>query len=280
MKEIWFLKSRTWRTWHEDWLECWDPPSIKIRPAHPQPTPVLECPRKHQAHEAPEDWTGFKTKSALLAGFALLVPVMLSLFTFRQAQKESKDLPGEQPEIQTEIKRGRAWVPYVVLLALLILALAAGMVFKFFPLFFINIYGMSVVQISVVQAIEPLVKACFTYLVGVCAPVVGRAEATSLCMVGVIGCLLGLSIQREEGTHLLSSLALFMFRGSLAQASFALAWAILMDCVPASQRGRWSSSCTVSWVWKIWKCGDHVEPWLKIVAKHFRKSQKSNIMSV
>ena len=252
MKEIWFLKIRTWRTWHEDWLEywleCWDPPSIKIRPAHPQPTPVLECPRKHQAHEAPEDWTGFKTKSALLAGFALLVPVMLSLFTFRQAQKESKDLPGEQPEIQTEIKRGRAWVPYVVLLALLILALAAGMVFKFFPLFFINIYGMSVVQISVVQAIEPLVKACFTYLVGVCAPVVGRAEATSLCMVGVIGCLLGLSIQREEGTHLLSSLALFMFRGSLAQTSFALAWAILMDCVPASQRGRWSSSCTVSWV--------------------------------
>ncbi|CAL1142338.1 unnamed protein product, partial [Cladocopium goreaui] len=195
--------------------------------------------------QAPEDWTGFQTKSALLAGFALLVPVMLSLFAFPQAQKESKDLPAEQPEIQTEIKTGRAWVPYVVLLALLILALAAGMVFKFFPLFFINIYGMSVVQISVVQAIEPLVKACFTYLVGVCAPVVGRAKATSVCMVGVIGCLLGLSIQREEGTHLLSSLALFMFRGSLAQASFALAWAILMDCVPASQRGRWSSSCTV-----------------------------------
>lgn len=250
------MKSRTWRTWREDrleyWLECWDPPSIKIRPAHPQPTPVLECPRKHQAPQAPEDWTGFQTKSALLAGFALLIPVMLSLFTFRQAQKESKDLPAEQPEIQTEIKTGRAWVPYLVLLALLIAALAAGMVFKFFPLFFINIYGMSVVQISVVQAIEPLVKACFTYLVGVCAPVVGRAEATSVCMVGVIGCLLGLLIMQpgsEEGTHhLLSSLALFMFRGSLAQASWALAWAILMDCVPASQRGRWSSSCTVSWV--------------------------------
>ena len=69
IKEVWFLKSRTWRTWREDrleyWLECWDPPSIKIRPAHPQPTPVLECPRKHQAPQAPEDWTGFSRPSQL-----------------------------------------------------------------------------------------------------------------------------------------------------------------------------------------------------------------------
>ena len=117
------------------------------------PTPVL-CPRKHQA---PEDWTGFQTKSALVGGFALLFPVMLSLFAFR-AQKESKDqLAVEQPEIEAEIKTGqRAWVPYLVLLTLLIFAVAAGMVFKFFPLFFINIYGMSGVHISVVQAIEPL----------------------------------------------------------------------------------------------------------------------------
>ena len=209
------------------------------------PTPVL-CPRKHQA---PEDWTGFQTKSALVGGFALLFPVMLSLFAFR-AQKESKDqLAVEQPEIEAEIKTGqRAWVPYLVLLTLLIFAVAAGMVFKFFPLFFINIYGMSGVHISVVQAIEPLVKACFTYLVGLCAPKVGRAAATSLCMAGVIGCLLGLSEMphSEERTHLWSSLALFMFRGSLAQTSFALAWGILMDYAPASQRGRWSSSITVS----------------------------------
>lgn len=201
--------------------------------------------------QVPEDWTGFQSKAALLAGFALLFPVMLSLFTFRQAQKESKDMSAlEQPEIQTEIKTGqKAWIPYLVLLALLIFAVAAGMVFKFFPLFFINIYGMSGVQISVVQAIEPLVKAGFTYLVGLCAPVVGRAPTTSICMAGVIGCLLGLSEMPPQGgtgaTHLLSSLALFMLRGSLAQASFALAWAILMDCAPASQRGRWSSSCTV-----------------------------------
>lgn len=198
-----------------------------------------------QAPEA-DAWTGFQTKSALLAGFALLFPVMLSLFTFRaqKDQKESKDLPAEESKPEMT---GRAWVPYLVLLALLIFAVAAGMVFKFFPLFFINIYGMSGVQISVVQAIEPLVKACFTYLVGVCAPLVGRAAGASVCMAGVIGCLLGLSEMpgSEEGTHLLPSLALFMFRGSLAQASFALAWAILMDSVPASQRGRWSSSCTV-----------------------------------
>lgn len=210
---------------------------------------------------------------------------MLSLFTFRaqKDQKESKDLPAEESKPEMT---GRAWVPYLVLLALLIFAVAAGMVFKFFPLFFINIYGMSGVQISVVQAIEPLVKACFTYLVGVCAPLVGRAAGASVCMAGVIGCLLGLSEMpgSEEGTHLLPSLALFMFRGSLAQASFALAWAILMDSVPASQRGRWSSSCTVSGSERSESAEtmlNHDMPWkshrFKITAKYFPKSQKLNM---
>ncbi|CAE7846851.1 ddaF [Symbiodinium necroappetens] len=188
-------------------------------------------------------WTGFQAKSALLTGFGLLFPVMLSLLAFRRAP-QSKD--SGHTEMKGERVMQRAWVPYLVLLALLFVALATGMIFKFFPLFFINIHNMSGVQIGIIQTLDPLLKACFTYAVGACAQHVGRAQTASFCIAGIIGCLLGMSyLCSGSGTHVWSLVALFMFRGSLGHASFPLIWSILMEHAPASQLGRWSSASAV-----------------------------------
>ncbi|OLP95317.1 Argininosuccinate lyase 2 [Symbiodinium microadriaticum] len=188
-------------------------------------------------------WTGFRAKSALLTGFGLLFPVMLSLLAFRRAPQSTDS---EHTEMKGERVMQRAWVPYLVLLALFFFALATGMIFKFFPLFFINIYNMSCVQISVMQTFDPLLKAGFTYAVGACAQHVGRAQAASLCIAGIIGCLLGMSyLCSGSGTDVWSLVALVMFRGSLGHASFPLIWSILMEHAPASQLGRWSSTSAV-----------------------------------
>ena len=167
-----------------------DEPRFCIR----QNSRITSChvmPHPSQGPEMQTDiWTGFQAKSALLTGFGLLFPVMLSLLAFRRAP-QSKD--SEHTEMKGERVMQRAWVPYLVLLALLFFALATGMIFKFVPLFLINIYNMSCVQISILQTVDPLLKAGFTYAVGACAQHVGRAQAASLCIAGIIGCLLGMS---------------------------------------------------------------------------------------
>ena len=182
-------------------------------------------------------WTGFQAKSALLTGFGLLFPVMLSLLAFRRAP-QSKD--SEHTEMKGESVMQRAWVPYLVLLALFFVALATGMIFKFLPLLFINIYNMSCVQISILQTFDPLLKAGFAYAVGASAQHVGRAQAASLCIAGIIGCLLGMSYLCISRTDVVWSVALVVFRGSLGHASFPLMWSILIEHAPASQLGRWS----------------------------------------
>lgn len=179
----------------------------------------------------------------LLVSVLLLFVVMLALMAFRDpsALPVSEDHDVAEPTCSEASEGCKRAIPYVALLGLFIFSVATGMIYKFFPLFFLNICGFSRLQITMLQAVEPTIKALIGYLIGVCAGFIGREQMTCICLAALVACLLAMSVL----SNLWGLLTLLMLRGGLCGGTFPLVWSILMDHVPASQRGRWSSALTV-----------------------------------
>lgn len=179
----------------------------------------------------------------LLVAVVLLFVVMLALMAFRDPSvlPVSEDHNVAEPTCSEESEGSKHAVPYVVLLGLFIFAVATGMLYKFYPLFFINICGFSRLQITMLQAVEPTIKALIGYVIAVSAEFVGRERMTCMCLAALVACLLAMSVL----SNLWGLLTLLMLRGGLCGGIFPLVWSILMDHVPASQIGRWSSALTV-----------------------------------
>lgn len=185
-----------------------------------------------------DEWSGFQTKATLLAGFALLLPTMLALVAFKNPPHVVKDTSDESSEGSEE---ARCWVPYLLSMSLLLSSLGSGLIVKFLPLFFIQLHGMSPAEISLLQCGTPFVVAAATKLLGSCAQAVGRGKISVFCLVGVILSLIFMS----KVSTLWLLLALFIIRGSLANARFPLTWSILMDYTPSTRRGLWNSVLSV-----------------------------------
>lgn len=185
-----------------------------------------------------DEWSGFQTKATLLAGFALLFPTMLALVAFKNPPQVVKDTSDESSEGSEE---ARCWVPYLLSMSLLLSSLGSGLIVKFLPLFFIQLHGMSPAEISLLQCGTPFVVAAATKLLGSCAQAVGRGKISVFCLVGVILSLIFMS----KVSTLWLLLALFIIRGSLANARFPLTWSILMDYTPSTRRGLWNSVLSV-----------------------------------
>ena len=126
-------------------------------------------------------------------------------------------------------------------MSLLLSSLGSGLIVKFLPLFFIQLHGMSPAEISLLQCANPFMMAAATKLLGSCAQAVGRGKISVFCLVGVILSLIFMS----KVSTLLLLLALFIIRGSLANARFPLTWSILMDYTPSTRRGLWNSVLSV-----------------------------------
>ncbi|CAK9011132.1 Argininosuccinate lyase 2, partial [Durusdinium trenchii] len=185
-----------------------------------------------------DEWSGFQTKATLLAGFALLLPTMLALVAFKNPPHVVKDTSDESSEGSEE---ARCWVPYLLSMSLLLSSLGSGLIVKFLPLFFIQLHGMSPAEISLLQCANPFMMAAATKLLGSCAQAVGRGKISVFCLVGVILSLIFMS----KVSTLWLLLALFIIRGSLANARFPLTWSILMDYTPSTRRGLWNSVLSV-----------------------------------
>ena len=119
----------------------------------------------------------------LLGGVVVFVPMFCFLYGYRDLIQE-QDEDGEAKESKDEVllknlTRGQKAIPYLCAGSDFIVSIGAGMTVKFFNLFFIEDYGFTPLQISLLQMAYPLTIAVFTLLLGRIAKVCGRAQTSA-----------------------------------------------------------------------------------------------------
>lgn len=117
---------------------------------------------------------------------------------------------------------------------------------QYFPLYFLDVLGLSPIHVAALFFVSPLVTAAFTFGVTALARRIGRAEAALLSYALGTGCLFAVAALPPS----VALLPLFVVRSALMNCTTPIARSILMDCVAREDRGKWNaleSIMSASW---------------------------------
>lgn len=135
------------------------------------------------------------------------------------------------------------FIPYVLVASNIIIGLGAGMSVKFFPIFFMEIYGMRPILVQIIMGITFLA----TGIMGMIAQHFSQAKGRAQMIFTVQGlatlCLFLIAFYPPE----LWLIFIFILRGSLMNAAQPLSRSILMDVIPKKKRGKWNSIEALAW---------------------------------
>jgi len=140
------------------------------------------------------------------------------------------------------------WIPYIIFVQGLVLAIGSGMTIKFFPLFFKDEVGMSPSQVQIVYCVVPFVMVITSTLgskLAACG--FGRVQTTLLFNslgVSLLFCMV--FFKKYLDTHPFVLVPIYVLRTSLMNATYPLTESILMDFVPKEERARWKSLDSVA----------------------------------
>jgi predicted MFS family arabinose efflux permease len=161
-------------------------------------------------------------------------------------REESEALPLDEPADSgdgTTLQKRQKWIPFIIFVQSIILAVGSGMTIKFFPLFFKDDVGMSPSQVQVIDCLVPFVMViCSTATSKIAASGVGRVQTqliTSIMGVSLLFCMVFFKTYLDK--HPVFLVPIFVMRTSLMNASYPLQESILMDFVPKESRARWKS---------------------------------------
>ncbi|MHA1776725.1 MAG: hypothetical protein DRO88_08130 [Promethearchaeia archaeon] len=134
-------------------------------------------------------------------------------------------------------------IPYVLVSSNIIIGLGAGMSIKFFPIFFMEIYGMRPILVQIIMGITFLT----TGIMGLIAQHFSKAKGRAQIIFSVQGlatlCLFLIAFYPPE----IILIIIFILRGSLMNAAQPLSRSILMDIIPKKKRGKWNSIESLAW---------------------------------
>lgn len=140
------------------------------------------------------------------------------------------------------------WIPYIIFIQGLILAVGSGMTIKFFPLFFKDEVGMSPTQVQLIYFILPFAMVVVS-TVGekLSSWGFGRVQTTLLFACMGVSCLYGMVFFKSYlDHHPFVLVPIYVMRSSLMNGSYPLVESILMDFVPKDERARWKSLDSVA----------------------------------
>lgn len=159
------------------------------------------------------------------------------------------------------LRAGYGWlVPYVISVNDIVTSVGAGMTIRYFPLFFMNDYGFSPMQLQILIGSYSIVIGISTYLCNRTSKILGRVRACFLFAGIGTTCLYCLS----SLYNLPALLVVYFVRGGLQNAVYPLDRSLIMDYVVSKQRGKWNaveSITAASWAGSAalggWLCDGH-----------------------
>lgn len=188
-------------------------------------------------HFCGDHWHLNELRIVILVGLGLEVLGSIPSFFYRDV-KESADNNEEEEEEKDGVYN--KWIPRVLLLSSVVVALGSGMTVKFFPLFFKNVLGLSPTQVQSIYVAVPLAILLFSSLGKWLGRKIGRIQAVlTLSFAGLV-CLVVLARWHADLT-VYGAAAVYVVRTGLMSCTYPVQESILMDVVPKNERARWKS---------------------------------------
>mmetsp|Transcript_40856 Transcript_40856/g.108006 ORF Transcript_40856/g.108006 Transcript_40856/m.108006 type:complete len:511 (-) Transcript_40856:72-1604(-) len=138
--------------------------------------------------------------------------------------------------------RKKWFVPILIELCSLIIALGAGMTVKFFPLFFKEVYHFEPIALNGLSGSYTICIAIFVQLCRKASSKIGRCQAALLWQVCSVAALFALWL----ADPLPLVIFLYIIRGSFMNSLGPINSAIVLECVDSKYRGRWSALQSIS----------------------------------
>jgi hypothetical protein len=190
---------------------------------------------------------------------------MASRTLFCTRRKEEQQLPAEADDfsqiIYGCIPKNRV-APVLISISDLSSGLASGMSIRYFPIFFLDRLHLSPVQVQILYIVTPVLQACLMKSGQYISQQWGRCQVTILhrwigitCMFLMIGLAHGFdnddnNNNNNHNNYRLLICIIYILRTGFMNSTSPLTKSLLMDSVPAQERGRWTaleSVNTFSW---------------------------------
>ncbi|MHA1156945.1 MAG: MFS transporter [Candidatus Heimdallarchaeota archaeon] len=215
-----------------------------------------------------DEWNLTILRSVMIVGLAITMISIVLMFFFKDDKTlgdESEEIaeevvttkPIEQPKEQInengihfknrlanlDSERKKKLIPIILVVSNIIIGVGAGMTIKYFPIFFMNEYGLSPVLLQVVMGSTALVTGIFGVAAQKASLKLGRVQTIFYVQFIATACLLFLAIYPPMAVLI----PLFILRGSFMNAGQPLSRSILMDIIPKTNRGKWNSVEAIAW---------------------------------
>ncbi|GAB9476173.1 hypothetical protein Gpo141_00013243 [Globisporangium polare] len=128
-------------------------------------------------------------------------------------------------------------VPWLLFFSDFIISNGAGMTINFFPLFFIQEYGLTPIHISLLFISQPVLVMALSFATQRLSKRFGRMPLIVFTRCFSVLCLFSMAYAQP----LVLQIALFLMRGGMMRCSQPLRRSILMDYVPKDIRARWNA---------------------------------------
>lgn len=214
-----------------------------------------------------DEWDLSILKLVMIVGLIFSIISLVSMFFF--SDKKSLEEPIEDPiesfsitpelgpnqnihplnkDTSTHARNKRRviptkYVPYVLVGCNIIIGLGAGMTVKFFPVFFMEEYTLTPINVQIIFGLTSIATGLSGLLAQKLSRGSGRPQIIFLSQAIATACL-GI-IATYPPLWIL--IVIFILRGSFMNAAQPLSRSILMDIVPKEKRGIWNSLEALAW---------------------------------
>ncbi|MHA1685971.1 MAG: MFS transporter [Candidatus Heimdallarchaeaceae archaeon] len=210
-----------------------------------------------------DEWALPILRKVMIVGIVISGLSIIGLFFFDDSKSLGKSSEAVDSEtIERDLQNGnrsnnkivrkrsaKLFVPGIILASNLIVGMGAGMTIKFFPVFFIEIYGLQPISVQLIMGILFIGTGAFALVARSLSLKRGRILIIYILQMIATACLFAIAFYPT----LWVLLPLFITRGSLMNAGEPLSRSILMDYVPKRFRGIFNSLQAIAWglFWNI-----------------------------
>jgi MFS family permease len=168
---------------------------------------------------------------------------------FCARRKEQQQQASDASRIFGCIPKNRL-APVLISISDLSSGLASGMSIRYFPIFFLDRLRLSPVQVQILYIVTPIIQACLMKSGQYVSQKMGRCQVTILhrwigiaCMFLMIGLAYGFDDHHyhEYCYYRWLICVIYILRTGFMNSTSPLTKSLLMDSVPAHERGRWTS---------------------------------------
>jgi MFS family permease len=164
----------------------------------------------------------------------------------RQAQEALQSTYFNDTENERNGKRllfTRRGIPYWVVTADVLAAVGAGMTLRFLPLFFIEMYSISPIDMTILMGVVTISVTIFALVVKVVSAKVFKNRVATSMLFRFIGAMATfyLGFAWGEGEKFYPMAVVLVLRMGCMNSIYGLTRSVIMDHVPSEQRARWSA---------------------------------------